>query len=229
MTWDQSFPVREYPIKHGLAQCWLVIMVFVSEMFPFKNVCAHVSGGKCAYPYPSRSTCCVFLPRATSCPQPRRGVWGCVLLPQASAHRPASALSLRRDWPCSLHYMRIFWPLFCFLLHTLDSFDPWWPTEAVQVTFLDLVKSNKGHYLSGCSNASFQVLWGAFREQFVEEQLAAGDWWKPSATPASPKPGAYPARTCMAAGSAFPEVTPHCAGGLEKHGRVSAGNPLPWA
>lgn len=41
-------------------------------------------------------------------------------------------------------------------------------------------------------------------EQFVEEQLAAADWWKPSAVPAG---------ASVAAGRGFPEMTPHCSGG----------------
>lgn len=108
MTWDQSFPVCEYPIQHGLAQCWLVIMVFVSEIFSFKNVCAHVSMGKCAHPYPSRPTCCLPAP-SYSVPSAQER---CVRL--HAPHTSLSAPSRKRAQPpcrdraCSLRYIRIF-------------------------------------------------------------------------------------------------------------------------
>lgn len=66
-------------------------------------------------------------------------------------------------------------------------------------------------------------------EQLVEEQLAAGDWWKPSAIPASPVPGGLPSRCMHGSWKQIPRDDSSLCRGLEKHGRVSAGNPLSWA
>lgn len=66
-------------------------------------------------------------------------------------------------------------------------------------------------------------------EQFVEEQLAAGNGGHlVLSIPASPMPGGLPSRCMHGSWKQIPRDDLSLCRGLEKHGRVSAGNPLPW-
>lgn len=104
-----------------------------------------------------------------ACSQPLRGsVSGCILSQQTSPHHPANALShLRMIWSAACAGE----PSMASLPLTRSDGQRWslMSTEGVQMTFLDLRKSDKGDYLAGCQNASFMVAWSVFMEKFVEE------------------------------------------------------------
>lgn len=110
MTCDQSFPVHEYPIQHGLAQCWLVIMVFVSEYFPLKTcMCTRKYGLVCLYIIHHSPLAVSPCSEGSARSQPGRGVCEAALR-AASLSTPSCK---RSQPPCRARVCSLRYGLFC--------------------------------------------------------------------------------------------------------------------